>query len=62
MAKKCWSWALPLKSALRDSKIKRFVALVWSMLALTPVIEEIITGFLSDQHRKWSTVVFYSLV
>ena len=26
-----------MKSALRDSKIKRFVALVWSMLALTPV-------------------------
>ena len=35
--KKFWSWALPLKSPLRDSKIRRFVALVWSMLALIPV-------------------------
>ena len=35
--KKMLKLGTPIESALRDSKIKRFVALVWSMLALTPV-------------------------
>ena len=38
-AKKMLKLGTPIEPALGDSKLKRFVALVWSMLALTPVKE-----------------------